>query len=102
MGLFDLFSDKNEKKAAAAQKAGLRAGRDVAYGELDKGLGDYNRYADQAYGEFDPAADAAPKSAPAHADALGLNGAAKAAAARDNSTKSAGYDFARDEALQAV
>ncbi len=102
MGLFDLFSDKNEKKAAAAQKAGLRAGRNVAYGELDKGLGDYNRFADQAYGEFAPYADVAKKGASAYADALGLNGADAAAAARENFGKSAGYDFARDEALQAV
>jgi hypothetical protein len=102
MGLFDLFSDKNEKKAANAQKAGLRAGRDVAYGELDKGMGEYNRYADQAYGEYAPYADAGRKGTNAYADALGLNGADAAAAARDNFTKSAGYDFARDEAMQAV
>ena len=102
MGLFDLFSDKNEKKAANAQKAGLRAGRDVAYGELDKGISDYNRFADQAYGEFTPYADAGRKGTNTYTDALGLNGADAAAAARDTFTKSAGYDFARDEAMQAV
>jgi hypothetical protein len=100
MGLFDLFSSNNEKKAAKAQKAGLNAGRDAAYGELDKGLGAYNQYAGQAQGYYQPYADTSLKANSSYADALGLNGADGNARTTAAFQAGPGYEFAMDQGLQ--
>jgi hypothetical protein len=102
MGLFDIFSSGNEKKAARAQQAGLRRGRDAAYGFIDEGQEGYDDYAFQAMGQFDTYDTIGRQGATTYADALGLNGAGAAGAARDAFTTSAGYDFTRDEALGAT
>lgn len=102
MGLMDLFSDKNEKKAAAAQKAGLVAGENKANTYLDTGLNQATGSFNQAQGYYAPLAATYNKGAQSYADALGLNGPdgnAKATAAFQTSP---GYSFARDEALQGV
>lgn len=102
MGLLDLFSSGNEKKAARAQQAGLRRGRDAAYGFIDEGQKGYNDFADKAYGEFGTYDDLGRGSATMYSDALGLGGSDGSARARDAFQAGPGYQFQVDEALRAL
>lgn len=102
MGLFDLFSDKNEKKAANAQKAGLDAGRTAAYGYLDTGLAGATDQYGTAKAEFDPYAARYESGASSYADALGLGGPEGTARVQGQFAASPGYQFQQDEAAKAA
>jgi len=102
MGIFDLFSSGNEKKAARAQQRGLDQGRTQAIAELDRGLADYNTYADEAKDYYSPYRTNSEGAASLYAGALGLNGEEGTTAARSAFSTSPGYDFLVDEALRAT
>jgi hypothetical protein len=100
MGLFDLFSSGNEKKAANAQKSGINLGRTAAFGQLDKGLGAYDQYADEAQGYYQPYADQSARASSSYSDALGLSGPEGNARATAQFQTGPGYGFAMDQGLQ--
>lgn len=102
MGLFDLFSDKNEQKAADALKAGYNTARDDAYGQIDKGVAGANTDYAKALGLYDGLSENFGKGSDMYANALGLNGADGNAAAQGAFTTGPGYQFSLDQALQAV
>lgn len=102
MGFFDLFSDKNEKRAAQAQKQGLVRGRDEAFKYIDQGQTGFDQYAGRAYDEFGTYDTMGRSGATTYADALGIGqpGGQNSAVSAFQATP--GYDFMRDEALRAV
>jgi hypothetical protein len=102
MGLMDLFSDKNEQKAADALKAGFQTGKKDAYGEIDKGLAGANQDYASALGGYAGLSDTFNKGSTMYANALGLNGADGNAAATGAYQTGPGYQFSVDQALQAV
>lgn len=102
MGLFDLFSDKNEQKAADALKAGYQTGKKDAYGAIDTGVSNANADYASALGGYSGLSDTFNKGSTMYANALGLNGAEGNAAATGAYTTGPGYQFAVDQALQAV
>jgi hypothetical protein len=89
MGLLDLFSDKNEKAAADALKAGYQTGKKDAYGAIDTGVSNANTDYASALGLYQPLSSTYNKGVSLYADALGLNG-------------SAGNANATDQAIQAL
>jgi hypothetical protein len=102
MSLLDLFSDKNEQKAADALKAGYQTGKKDAYGAIDKGVSGANEDYAAALGLYQPLAQTFSKGSQTYADALGLNGADGNARATSAYQTGPGYQFALDQALQAV
>jgi hypothetical protein len=102
MGLMDLFSDKNEQKAADALKAGFQTGKKDAYGEIDKGLAGANSDYASALGLYGGLTDTYGKGVNMYADALGLNGAAGNANATGAYQAGPGYQYATDQAIQAL
>lgn len=102
MGLFDIFSDKNEKAAARAQKRGLERGRAGAFEQIDAGQAGYDEFAGRAYDEFDTYDDLGRGSATMYSDALGIGGDEGTARARAAYETSPGYDFEVEEALRAI
>lgn len=91
MGLFDLFSDKPARDAAAARTAGYTAG----YGQLADQFGQGRTAATENYGQgidlYKNLAGAAQPGANAYADATGANGADGLARAKSNFTATPGY-----------
>jgi hypothetical protein len=102
MSFMDLFSDKNEQKAADALKAGFQTGKTDAYGEIDKGVASANTDYAAALGLYQPLADTYGKGSSMYADALGLGGADGNARATSAYQTGPGYQFSLDQALQAV
>lgn len=102
MGLFSMFSDKNEKAGRDAQIGGLHKGRQVSYEELDKGLAGLAGQYGRARSEFDPLAETYNKGSQSYADALGLNGPEGQARARTGFQTGPGYDFTVNQALEGV
>lgn len=102
MSLLDLFSDKNEKAAADALKAGYQTGKKDAYGAIDTGVSNANEDYAAALGLYQPLAQTFSKGSQTYADALGLNGADGNARAVSAYQTGPGYQFALDQALQAV
>ncbi|HEV8492027.1 MAG TPA: hypothetical protein VGR76_07140 [Candidatus Angelobacter sp.] len=102
MGLFDIFSGDDAKKAAADKVAGLNAGYSQASDLLGAGR-------DALTSNFGAAGDLyknlltsyAP-GASAYGDATGANGAAGYARARSNFQTNPGYQFQMDQGLQAL
>lgn len=102
MGIFDIFSDKNAKAAAAAQKAGLDAGNATGQADLNKGL-------DLATGSYaagiKPFTDilhSAGAGAGAYGDATGANGSEGYSRAVENFHTNPGYEFQVNQALDNV
>lgn len=102
MGLFDLFSSSNEKKAAKKQKEGLDLGRSTAFGDLSTGEADLRSQYGSAGGYFEPLAETYGLGSRLYGDALGLYGDEGTARAREAFTTGPGYDFAMDQGTQAV
>lgn len=102
MGLFDLFSNDSAEKAAAAQKAGLEAGRTTAYNYLDSGTSKLQDQYSKALGYYEPYSTAGTSATNMYSNALGLNGATGTQAAQDAYTQGAGYQFNMDQGLQAL
>lgn len=102
MGLFDLFSDKNEEAAAKALKQGYEKGQTEAYGQIDTGVGKANEDYASALGLYAPLSETYGKGVSMYANALGLNGAEGNAAATGAYQTGPGYQFATDSAIQAL
>ena len=102
MSLGDLFSNDAAQKAAGYQIGGLQKGRVQAYKQIDKGQADYTGQSDKALGYYDQLDQTGTSANRTYADALGLNGADAAAAARSSYTQTPGYDFQMEQGLQAL
>lgn len=98
MALIDLFSDRNEKAAADATKAGIATAKTDLSGGMDALRTNYGR----ASAAYDPYAAAGGKAVGTYSDALGLNGAAGNDAATAAFRAGPGYDFALNQGLQAL
>lgn len=75
MGLFDLFSNANEEKAAQLKTQGLTQGYDLASGLFGQGRDAVNSYYGQAAQPFQQLFGQAGQGAAAYGDASGANGA---------------------------
>jgi len=93
MGLFDIFSDKPAKEAAAAQKAGLNAGYDLASGAINQGIGALNTNYTAALQPYMTNYNSANTGQTALGNVLGLNGAAGSDAALTQLRNTPGYKF---------
>ena len=102
MGLMDLFSDKNEKKARDEYVGGYGRARDRALGHLGRGERDVRAEYNRARGYYDPYAARYGAGSEMYANALGLGGAEGNAAAEEAFQEGPGYDFAVNEGLQGV
>lgn len=75
MGLFDsLFTNKNAKNAAAAKTAGLQAGQDSAFSQIDQGVNQASGYYDQALVPFNALLEKGNAGYDSYLDATGVNG----------------------------
>lgn len=93
MGLFDIFSDKPAKDAAAAQSAGLNRGYDLASGAINQGIGALNTNYTAALQPFTTNYNTASAGTTALGNVLGLNGAAGSDAALTQLRNTPGYKF---------
>ncbi|WP_336802504.1 hypothetical protein [Kaistia sp. MMO-174] len=102
MGLLDLFSDKNEKAAADALKQGYKNAKNESYNQIDTGVANANQDYSSALGLYSGLSDTFNKGVGLYADALGLNGADGNARATSSYQAGPGYQYATDQALQAL
>lgn len=102
MGIGNVFSDANEKRAAEAQQTGLTTGMNLGNIYLDNGLKQANKDYAGALDAYSPYASSGAAANTAYSDALGLNGSAGTTSARQMFTASPGYDYSVNQALQAV
>jgi hypothetical protein len=102
MGIGNVFSDANERRAAEAQQTGLTTGMNLGSTYLDEGLKKANVDYAGALDSFSPYATSGASANTAYADALGLNGQPGNDNARQMFSASPGYDYSVDQALQAV
>lgn len=102
MGLLDLFSDKNEKKAADLTSQGYKNAQKETYGQIDTGVANANADYASALGLYSPLSSTYNNGVTMYANALGLNGADGTSAAQSAYSASPGYQYALDQALQAV
>lgn len=102
MGLLDLFSDKNEKKAADLQSQGYKDAKKESYGQIDAGVSNANQDLNTALGLYGPLTSTYSKGVNMYADALGLNGSAGNANATSAYQAGPGYQYATDQAIQAL
>jgi len=106
MGLFDLFSSSDGKRAAAnardARIAGARTGEDRASGYLDKGLNAATDYYTGASKLFDQWANTGRDANAMYGNALGLGGQEGHDAAVGAFRTGPGYEFAVESGLDAV
>jgi hypothetical protein len=125
LGLFDIFSSKGEKKAAAAQERAAQQGRDRSIAAVETGFGNArttlaDTFGDarsavtagrdaakplfgQARSEFDQVSAFADKDEATSSllrDALGVNGDEGLARAKGAYSTSAGFDFAKEQGLE--
>ena len=102
MGLFDFFSAEPAQKAAAAQEQSLKDAQTAGSGLLTKGLdlatGSYTSGISPFLQNFQTAT----AGQNAYADAFGINGPQGNARAVANFQGSPGYQYAVDQATQAV
>lgn len=102
MGIFSMFSNKNEKAGRDEYTRGLNLGRSKAFGQLDEGerdlRGQYGR-ADSYFADLFNRYGAGSKL---YADALGLGGEEGRNRARGAFQAGPGYQFGVDEALKGV
>lgn len=102
MGLLDLFSDSNEKAAMVDQKTALKKAQTSATGALTSGLNNATQSYTDALGYYSPYSQTGIQASGLYSDALGLNGATGAANAQSAYTASPGYQYATDQAIQAL
>lgn len=105
MGLFDLFSDKNEKKAAEAKKAGLDSGYSLATDLFGQGRDQLTQSRDKSLGYFgaaDGSMATAGRGYDALADATGANGAAGFGRANQLFQMNPGYASGMSSGLDAL
>ena len=98
----DVFGGDAEKEAAQRNRDALAGYKTEALGYLDKGFSGASGALDQAY---QPLADLAKKygaGSSLYLDALGVNGADGTNRARSSFQTAPGYEFQRDQALDAV
>lgn len=106
MGLFDIFSNDKAEEAAAQRNAGLQQGYEALSSAYGKGRDALTTGANTASGIYGGLGEYfkttyAP-GAQAYGDAVGANGADGYARARTNFQVDPGYNFARDQGLQAL
>lgn len=102
MGLFDLFSDKNEAKAKDLQIQGINSGFNYATGKYNEGRDALKSGFGDAQGYFAPLAQGANSGYAAYGDATGANGAAGMSRARELFTASPGYQEGLDRGLDSL
>lgn len=100
MGLFDIFSSKPGKDAAALKAQGYKAGAAAANANIDAGTSAASGYYDQAYAPFSDLYAKNSRGFDAYSDATGVNGAEGSARALDAFKASPGYRAAVDEAVE--
>ncbi len=105
MGLLDIFTGKSAKDAAAANKAEYQRYGDQSLADLDGGMRMAVPELDNAIGAYSDLGALGEKYGRAtdlHADALGINGSAGATRAKDAFVTGPGYEWQRDEAVNAA
>lgn len=102
MGLFDLFSDKNEKAGMQDYTKSVQKGAKEAGGYLEGGIGNLRTQYGSALDEYSPYAESGRAATGLYSDALGLNGAEGNTRATGAFQTGPGYQFAMDQGLQAL
>lgn len=102
MGLFDLFSDKNERKARDAQIGSINKGFDYATDFYGQGRDQLTSSYGDAKGYFAPLMGGANSGFNAYGDATGANGADGMARARELFTQNPGYQEGLDRGLDSL
>lgn len=106
MGLFDIFSSSDGKRAAAsadaARVSGLRKGEKRALGYMDEGLAGARTLYDRAIGLFDEYTQQGGQAAGAYGDAIGLGGQEGYDRAVESFRAGPGYQFAVDQGTEAA
>jgi hypothetical protein len=106
MGLFDIFSSDAAGDAAENRVRGYTQGYAQAGSALSQGLGNaldtYGRAAAPFAGLTETGNGILGSTSDAYKDALGLNGSAGAARARQRFQTSPGYDFALNQGLDQI
>ncbi len=102
MGLFDIFSSGNEKKAAQSQQKGYQRGYEKFYDLSQKGLDNFNAYNNLAYKEYSALDNLGNSGITAYGNALGLNGDAGSQSAISAFQQNPGYQFALNQGLDAL
>lgn len=102
MGLFDLFSNDTAEQAAQQRNQGLQQGYDALSSNYGQGRDAINTGASTAQGYYAPLLAKYGQGSNAYGDATGANGAEGTARARANFQADPGYNFQRDQGLQAL
>jgi len=102
MGLFDLFSDKNEAKGRDQYVSSVQKGATDAGNQLETGIGSARTQYGSALNEFSPYAESGQRASGLYSDALGLNGTEGNTRATGAFQAGPGYQFAMDQGLQAL
>jgi hypothetical protein len=106
LGLGNLFSSKNTERAIErgrqAIEGGYRSGEGRAFGEFDTGLAGAKGQYDKALGLYSDYMKSGSGASSAYSDALGINGPEGNARAVAAFRAGPGYQFAVDEANNAV
>jgi len=104
MGLFDVFTGSSAKKAAAANKAEYEKYKTEGLSDLDTGMAGSLPAVDSAIDAYTPLSDLGGKYGKAtdlYSDALGVNGAEGNTRAVGSFQAGPGYEFMRDQAIEA-
>jgi len=102
MGLFDFFSDKNEKAARDEYTRGYDKARRSSFGSLAAGEKDLRGQYGRARGYYDPYAARYNAGSEMYSNALGLGGDAGRTAAEGAFKEGPGYDYAVKQGMQGV
>jgi hypothetical protein len=102
MGLFDAFSGKGARDAAAAKAAGFNTGRANAFSLVDASSDELRRSFDQARQPWDPLYRKSMTGFDAYDDAAGLGGAQGYDRAMAAFRASPGYQFSLNSGLDAL
>lgn len=105
MGIFDVFTGKSAKDAAAANTAAYNKYGTDSNQYLDKGMSSEIPELDNAVGAYAPLSDLGSKygkGTDAYMDALGINGAEGNARAVDQFHEAPGYRYQVDQAVDQV
>lgn len=105
MGIFDVFSGKSAKDAAAANTAEYNKYKTEGMGDLDAGMAGTMPALDSAIGAYTPVSELGAKygrGTDLYMDSLGINGAGGTQRAQDAFTTGPGYQFMVDEATNAA
>lgn len=99
MGIFDIFSSKPGKNAAAQKAAGYKAGAAKAGTDIDTGVSQASGYYDEAYAPFSDLYDKNMAGFDAYGDATGINGPGGTARALETFKATPGYQVGLDSAV---